>query len=255
MSGAFHVAAIGLDAQQRALEVIANNIANVNTPAFRGSGVRFSELVAPGGDVGAVRADLGESPDLPAGVRADPVLTDRQGPLEATGDRLDLAIDGIGFIEAMGPTGQMLLWRGGRLKVGPDGLLSTESGLALKAAITVPLDSHGVTIGSDGLVTATGADGEPIELGRIMLVRTDDPGALRRVDGGYFRADDGVQLLDAEPGEDGAGLLVQGYIERSNIDLTSEMVQMMMVQRAYAANAQIVQAADQLMAIANGLRR
>jgi flagellar basal-body rod protein FlgG len=83
----------------------------------------------------------------------------------------------------------------------------------------------------------------------------NDPASVTRLDGGLYRAGDDAQLVEAQPGEDGAGLLVQGAIERSNVALTDEMVRLMMVQRAYGANAQILQAADQLMGIANGLRR
>ena len=94
------------------------------------------------------------------------------------------------------------------------------------------------------------------ELGQIQLVRVDDPASVERLDGGLYRVrEGGAALAEAQPGEDGAGLLVQGAVERSNVSLTDEMVRLMLVQRAYAANSQIVQAADQLMAIANGLRR
>jgi flagellar basal-body rod protein FlgG len=128
--------------------------------------------------------------------------------------------------------------------------------MPLKAAISVPADAASIEIGADGVVRAlTGDAAEPAEIGQIMLVRLADPGAVGRLDGGLYRVEDPSRLLEARPGEDGTGLLVQGAIEGSNVDLSTEMVQLLMVQRAYSANAQIVQAADQLMAIANGLRR
>jgi len=256
MNGAFHVGAIGLEAQQRALDTIANNISNVNTPGFKRTGVRFSEVLASRADPAVVNAALGAGEFTSAGVVADQLsMINEPGRIEATGDRNDLAIDGAGFIELMGPGGQTLLWRGGRLKVGEDGLLAAASGLSLKAGITVPADAKQIEVGSDGIVRAAVADGEAVEIGQIMLVKVDDPSILRRLDGGLYQVEEGATLLDAQPGEDGTGLLVQGSVERSNVELTAEMVQLLMVQRAYAANAQIVQAADQLMAIANGLRR
>jgi flagellar basal-body rod protein FlgG len=256
MNGAFYIGAIGLDAQQRALDTIANNISNINTPAFKRSNVRFSEILANRADPNAVGAALGEGAITTAGVMSDPMfMVNEPGRLEATGQAYDLAIDGQGFIEVMGPGGQTLLWRGGTLKVAEDGMLATARGLSLKAAVTVPTDASAIEIGSDGIVRALIGGGEAVEIGQIMLVKVDDPAALQRLDGGLYRVEDGVSLLDAQPGEDGTGLLVQGSVERSNVELTSEMVQLMLVQRAYAANAQIVQAADQLMAIANGLRR
>ncbi len=94
-----------------------------------------------------------------------------------------------------------------------------------------------------------------MELGQIELVRIDDPSSVDRLDGGLYRVRDGAPLTEAQPGEDGAGTFVQGAVERSNVSLTDEMVRLMLVQRAYAANAQIVQAADQMMATANSLRR
>jgi len=183
-------------------------------------------------------------------------MLDEPGRIESTGQALDLAVQGRGFIELMGPDGQTLLWRGGALAIGEDGLLGSAAGLALKAAITVPDDAEALTIGSDGVVRAVlEAGGQPVELGQLMLVRVDDPAALQRLDGGLYRVEDATRIAEARPGEDGAGLFVQGGVERSNVELTDEMVQLMLVQRAYAANAQIAQAADQLMAIANGLKR
>jgi flagellar basal-body rod protein FlgG len=155
----------------------------------------------------------------------------------------------------MGPGGQTLLWRGGTLKVDDDGLLAAQNGFALKAAITVPVDASAIEIGADGVVRAVTADDEPVEIGQLMLVKVTDPSLLQRLDGGLYKADESATLLDAQPGEDGTGRLVQGALERSNVELSNEMVQLLLVQRAYAANAQIVQAADQLMGIANGLRR
>ncbi len=256
MNGAFHIAAIGLEAQQRALDTLANNISNVNTPAFKRSSVRFSEMLASRADPATARADLGSGSVSSAGVVADTAfMLEQTGKLEQTGRAYDLAIDGQGFIEVMGPGGETLLWRGGGLKVGEDGLLATAKGLPLKASITVPDDSTSIEIGSDGVVRAKVGEAEAVEIGQIMLVKADDSGALERLDGGFYRAGEGARLLDAQPGEDGVGLLVQGAIEGSNVELTAEMVQLMMVQRAYAANAQIVQAADQLIGIANGLRK
>jgi flagellar basal-body rod protein FlgG len=256
MNGAFYVGAVGLDAQQKALETIAGNISNVHTPGFKRSGVQFAEILAGRPAEGAVASGLATDP-AGAGVRAEIlVMLDQQGQIESTGRPMDLAVDGRGFIELMGPGGETLLWRGGALKVGEDGLLGTVQGLALKAAVAVPADASEVRIGADGVVRAvTGEGGEAVEIGQIMLVKVDDPTALRRLDGGLYAVADEARLSDAQPGEDGSGRLVQGAIERSNVELTTEMVQLMLVQRAYAANAQIVQAADQLMGIANGLKR
>jgi flagellar basal-body rod protein FlgG len=257
MSDAFYVGAVGLQAQQRALDVISNNIANINTPAFKRSDVRFSAMVSTRNDPDVPTADLSNA-FAAAGVTATAApAVDEAGEVQTTGKAMDLAIQGRGFIELMGPGGQTLLWRGGTLKVGDDGVLAAAaSGLPLKAAISVPQDATGITIGSDGIVRAvTSTDTAPVEIGQIGLVTADDTGTFQALDGGLYRVGDDSRLRAAQPGEDGAGTLVQGSLERSNVEMTSSMVDLMLVQRAYAANAQIVQAADQLMAIANGLRR
>jgi flagellar basal-body rod protein FlgG len=257
MNGAFYVGSIGLQAQQRALDIIANNIANLNTAGFKRADVRFSEVMATRAAADARNADPLDAALSSAGVTVDGMaMVNEAGPIDMTGHAMDLAIDGQGFVELMGPSGQTLLWRGGTMKVGEDGLLAASNGMALKAAITIPADASAVTIGSDGMVRAQTADSTtPVELGQIGLVRVDDPSTLTRLDGGLYRADEDAKVLDAQAGEDGTGMLVQGGIERSNVEMTSQMVQLMLVQRAYGANAQIVQAADQLMGIANGLRR
>jgi flagellar basal-body rod protein FlgG len=257
MNGAFYVGAIGMEAQQRALDTIANNISNVNTPAFKRSDVHFSEILASQADVAASPALIGADDFTAAGVLVDTeTMVDQPGKLQSTGNRNDIAIDGSGFIEVMAPAGRTLLWRGGTLRVGEDGFLAAQHGFPLKAAISVPTDATSIEIGSDGIVRAiVGQANEVVEIGQIMLVKAPNSSDLQRLDGGLYQVADSTELRDAQPGEDGAGILVQGSLEQSNVELTAEMVELMMVQRAYAANAQILQAADQLMAIANGLRR
>lgn len=257
MSGAFYIGAVGLDAQQKALDTIANNISNINTSGFKRTEVRFTEVLASQPDDAAVRADLGAGAITSAGVRPDALfLLNEQGELEATGSQLDLAVNGAGFIELMGPGGETLLWRGGALKSDDQGRLTTASGLELKAGITLPADTASIQIRSDGIVRAkTSSSEELVEIGQIMLVKVEDPTQVERLDGGLYRVKAGADLNAAVAGEDGLGLLVQGSLERSTVELNQEMVDLMMVQRAYAANAQVLQAADQLMGLANGLRR
>ncbi len=213
MNGAFYVGAVGLQSQQRALDIIASNMANVNTPSSRRSEIRFSEVLARrGADTDTPSVDIADAGFDGGGVTVDATaMVNEVGPIQTTGHAMDLAIDGKGFIELMGPAGQTLLWRGGTLKVGEDGLLAAANGLPLKAAITVPDDVSAITIGSDGIVRAATSDGTtPVELGQIGLVKIDDATSLTRLDGGLYRADEGTRLLDAQAGEDGTGMLVQG---------------------------------------------
>lgn len=254
MNGAFYIGATGLDAQQRALDVIANNIANINTPTFKRSQVRFSELVSPasaGDDLqpvsiaGLSGVSISGSPKVFA-----------QGDLRETGNPLDIAISGDGLLELLGPGGKSLLWRGGAMKVSADGFLAAGNGLPLKAMISVPLGTTALSISRQGVVTAL-IDGveSPREIGKIDLVLVKDMAGLSPLGEGLYETADPSNLMTVAPGEDGGGAVVQGSLEMSNVQLSDEMVMLLLMQRAYAANAQVVQAGDQLMAIANGLKR
>ena len=251
MNGVFQIGATGLQAQDRALHVVANNITNMNTPGFKRGEVRFSELVGPSGtDVEAAAAAslFGVSAQA-----ADRLF--QQGELRPTANPLDIAIQGEGFIELAGPDGQTLLWRGGTLRINEDGFLAGPGGLPLKTMISVPEGATGLAIDSSGEVRAI-APGETAaaSIGRIELVLARDPAGLSDMAGGLYRVSGETELVSAEAG-DRAGTFVQGSIELSNVELTDEMVALMMMQRAFAASAQVVQAGDQLAAIANGLKR
>lgn len=256
MSGAFYVAASGLQAQQQALDAVANNIANVNTPSFKRSHISFSEVVIERSNGGIQPLDRPPLSQL-SGVRTTSRgMFSEKGEIERTGQALDLAIDGTGFIELMGPGGQSMLWRGGRLRLLEDGSLASDSGIPLRSSIVIPSDARSISIAADGTVSAVVSDSEEaIELGQIMLVRHTDDGVMERMDGGLYRVTDGSVPIEGIPGEDAFGTLAQGAVERSTVSFNQEMVQMLLIQRAYAANAQIVQSADQLLGIANNLRR
>lgn len=253
MSSALEVAAVGMRAQQRALDAIANNVSNINTPAYKRSDLRFSEIVSAASDS-----------ERPEGVRANTVsglvlsarpTIDQSGEIDVTGNPQDIAIDGKGFIELMGPAGRVLLWRGGSLRVLEDGALATDSGHVLKAGINVPVEASAIRIERDGQVFALMPDQAEIDIGRISLARLTGEGEIARFEGGIYSAGDDSAILEAPPGEDGLGYLVQSALERSNVDLNTELVNLLVSQRAYAANAQVVRAADQLYEIANNLRR
>ncbi len=157
----------------------------------------------------------------------------------------------------MGPSGQTQLWRGGTLMVNSEGYLAVAAnGLALKQMITVPADATSVTIGTDGTVQAvTSLNAAPTTLGQIDIVRPKDMSAVTATSGGLYQVQNDADLVSGTPGDDGAGTIVSGAIEGSNVQLADEMVYLMMLQRAYSANAEVVQAGDQLMATANSLKR
>jgi flagellar basal-body rod protein FlgG len=254
MNGVFQIGATGLHAQDRALNIVANNITNMNTPGFKRAEVRFSELVGTPTADGTAAAP-GESLAM-FGVSAPG--TQRlfsAGEMRPTGNPLDLAIQGDGFIELAGPEGQTLLWRGGTLHINEDGFLAGPNGLPLKAMVSVPEGATNISIDSSGEVKAIAPGAtEATSIGHIDLVTVRNMEGLTDVEGGLYRAASESDLVSADAGN-ASGAFVQGSVELSNVELTDEMVQLMMMQRAYAASAQVVQAGDQLAAIANGLRR
>ncbi|MGH8038023.1 MAG: flagellar hook-basal body protein [Pseudomonas sp.] len=253
MNGVFYIGATGLNAQQTAVDITANNVSNINTAGYKRGVVSFSELV------GATSPNERSSPSSNAnGVMATPALhVFTQGDLRPTGNALDLAIRGDGFIELQARSGDSVLWRGGTLHIGEDGYLTAPNGLPLHAMITVPSDATSLTIRADGQVLAALPDqSELLELGNIELVRAKDSGRLLSLgDGMYGIAEDDLTLSRGVPGEDNAGLIAQGFSEASNVQLSDELVNLMIYQRAYAANARLVQIGDELMGIANGLKR
>jgi flagellar basal-body rod protein FlgG len=257
VNGAFEVGAVALRAEQKALELLANNIANVNTPAFKRSDARFATIMANQMQAdGTLAPPASGSVTDSGGVRLAPhAMLFAQGAIRSTGNPLDLAIDGQGFIELMGPAGQALLWRGGPLRVNEDGALATQDGAPLRAGIVVPADATALRISPEGVVSAQTSGDETVELGQIALVRAGNEDALEQLDGGLLRVTNDTRLTDALPGEDGTGLLVQGALEGSNVELTDEMVQLLVIQRAFAANAQTIQTADQIAAITNNLKK
>lgn len=260
MNGVFYIGATGLNAQQSAVDITANNLANMNTAAFKRGIVSFSELLAGGAQRANARAASSVQDGSSAGVVVDPSLhAFIPGALHSTGNPLDIAIRGEGFIElgADSSSGDARLWRGGTVHVGADGFLAAPNGQPLKAMISVPRDATSVTVGTDGQVSAlVSSQNEPLELGQIELVTVADTRGLQSEGDGVFRVrDDSLMLNRVKPGDENSGTLVQGFSEGSNVSLSDELVNLMLYQRAYAANARLVQVGDELMSIANGLKR
>jgi len=259
MNGIFYIGATGLEAQQRALDVLAHNITNMNTPTFKRSSVQFVEMVAPTTTPDSV-AQTPVSGDPAAGlfgVRAALAnLVWTQGEMKPTGSGSDIAINGNGFIEVQGSDGKLKLWRGGTLKVNADGFLATSDGLPLRSMISVPASATNLTIAADGTVSAvTTTGGQPVKLGQIELALVANPEQLQSTGGGYFDNPAGDTVSSVVAGQEGSGTLVQGSLESANVDLADQMVNLLLVQRAYGASAQLVQAGDQVMAMLNNLRK
>lgn len=257
MNGAFEVGAVAMRAQQSALEVHANNVANISTPGFKRAEVQFAEVVSTLPDPVTENERLARQGSTQnGGVRmATRTMISEAGELESTGSAMDVAVDGAGFFELMGQNGESVLWRGGRLAIDRDGYLGAEGLSAFRSMIAVPTDALSLAIDLDGTVSATVADGETLDLGQIALVRPETDAGLLAMGAGQFRLTENARLTDSVAGEDGAGIIRQGMIESSNVDMTQAMVEMLVLQRAYSASAQVIQAADQVASITNNLQR
>jgi flagellar basal-body rod protein FlgG len=257
-------AATGLSAQQRFVEVIANNLANVNTTGFKKVRPEFQDLlyetVRPMGATTA--AGIEPLPDVQIGSGTELVATTRQfaqGTITETGNMLDIAINGEGFFQVLRPDNTIAYTRDGSFTVNRNGEIVTSQGYFLEPRITIPDNATSVRISRDGIVTAVLNSGNPPdeqEIGRITIVRFINPAGLRAIGDNLFSATvaSGVPI-EEQPGTNNAGELIQGHLESSNVDLVQEMVNMIIAQRAYEINSKSVQTADSILGTAVNLKR
>ena len=255
MNDSLYIAATGMQAQQQVIDSIANNLANVSTPGFKKGRVAFQQLMHAD-PAGAAPAPAAGTSGL--GISVASVSRDfAPGALAQTGSAMDLAVDGPGFIEVALADGSRGYTRGGTLTVDKDGYLATTDGLALKPGIRIPPGAGTIRIAADGRVTVqTGADGAATEVGQIELVRFANPAGLGAQSGGlYTPSESSGEALPAKAGSQGLGQLVQGALENSNVNLTDEMVTLVVAQRAYEMSSKVIQASDELMSLTNNLRR
>lgn len=262
MFDALYISATGMQAQQQNVDAVANNLANVNTPGYKKTRVSFTDLVAAGAspqapDAAAV-AGAGDARWVGTGVGVANVLKMFDpGALSQTGSAWDVAILGDGFLQVALPDGGTGYSRGGALKVTSDGQLVTQSGLPLRPGISIPANATAVAIAGDGTVSASVPNQpRPVQVGQLQVVRFANPAALQSQGDNIYRAGEaaGEQQV-GNPGQDGAGVLRQGFLEGSNVKMVDEMVNLMVAQRAYEANVKVVQAADELMGLVNNLRK
>lgn len=253
MNDALYIAATGMQAQQQSIDTIANNLANVNTVAFKRSRVNFQELMQA--DTAHATSKAGA---LGMGISADSVAKDfTVGALTPTSSPMDLAINGSGFIEVTMADGSRGYSRGGSLQVSKDSFLTTSNGHVLRPAIHVPTNVASITIAADGKVSAqTASQSQAFEIGQVELVNFANPGALQAQGNGvYTPTEASGEANYGKPGSQGMGTLVQGSLENSNVTLVDEMVNLMVAQRAYELSSKVIQASDEIMSLTNNLRR
>ena len=259
MLRAFSTAATGMTAQQMIVDVIANNLANISTVGFKRSQVDFQDLMymklkEPGREISSgVTAPSGF--EIGSGVSpASTLKVFTTGELENTGRSLDVAIQGDGFFQVTGPGGVTRYTRAGSLRLDADGTMVTAGGYAIEPAITVSSDTIAVSVAEDGTVTLKKGDGTSSSAGQITLARFPNPSGLSS-EGGNLLAETGASgtATTATPGEGGAGMLQQNFLEKSNVQMVTELVNLITAQRAYETNSRAIKAGDEMLTTANRL--
>ena len=258
MNSALWVSKTGLDAQDKAMATVANNLANVNTNGFKSDRAVFEDLFyviekQPGAQADEINT-VPSGIQLGSGVRVagtQKVFT--EGSIQTTGEPMDLAIVGRGFFQVESPNGDILYTENGQFQLNAEGVMVNAQGLPLTPAIEVPQGSTGFTVGADGIVTAVlPGDNLPSELGQITLVNFTNPGGLEALGGNLYRESVASgEAVEGVPGEEGLGQLKQGVLEGSNVQVVEAMVAMIAIQRAYEANAKVLDAASGMQQFLN----
>ncbi len=261
MMRALWSAASGMVAQQLNVDTIANNLANVNTAGFKRFRVDFQDLLYQ--TIRVPGAPAAEGVMIPTGLQVGlgvrPAATTRifsQGTFQHTGNPLDLVIEGEGFFQVLLPDGSKAYTRAGSFKLDSDGNIVTADGYPLEPPISIPADAIDISVGADGSVAVTLAgQSEPQTIGKIELARFPNPAGLSSIGHNLFAetAASG-QPTTGTPGMNGLGTIGQGVLELSNVVVVEEMVNMIIAQRAYEANAQAIKISDEMLHMANTAR-
>src|ERR1700722_2696096 len=262
MMKALSIAATGMNAQERNIEVIANNVANINTTGFKRSRAEFTDLIYQNERLMGVAsrgrdATVPEGAQIGLGVRTAAVRTVHlQGTLTNTGNTLDLALNGRGWFQVTTPNGDTVYTRDGAFNTNATGQVVTTDGYTVIPAITIPVNTTNLTISQTGVVTATiPGQTNPQQLGQITIANfINDAGLLPLGSNLYQQTAASGPPTVGVPGDTAFGLIQQGYLEASNVDPVSEITNLIAAQRAYEMNSKVIQAADQMAGTISNLR-
>jgi flagellar basal-body rod protein FlgG len=262
MIRALYSAASGMAAQQMSVDNIANNLANANTNGFKMRRTQFQDLlyqsyVQPGAAAGS-QTTVPSGLQLGLGTRpASNEIIFQQGNFQATGNPLDLVIQGKGFFQIRLPTGEIAYTRDGGFQLDRDGNMVTANGDPLEPQITIPPQAQSISIGSDGTVSYTQPGQTASQVaGQIQLSNFTNPAGLNAMGKNLFLQTDasGDPTIGNPGGQEGLGSLTQGYVEGSNVSVVEEFINMIVSQRAYEANAKMVKTADEMYQMINNVQ-
>ena len=254
MIPSLYIAKTGLDAQQTNMDVIANNLANVSTNGFKRQRAVFEDLLYQ--TIRQPGAQSSEQTNLPSGLQIGtgvrPVSTERlfsQGNLSQTSNSKDIAVKGEGFFQVQLPDGITAYTRDGSFQVDQNGQLVTSSGYQVIPAITIPTNALSMTVGRDGIVSVT-QQGQTAaqQVGQLTLSTFINNSGLESMgENLYQETQSSGAPTESTPGLNGAGLLYQGYVETSNVNVAEELVNMIQTQRAYEINSKAVSTSDEML--------
>ena len=261
---ALRTAATGMYAQQINIEVISNNIANINTTGFKKNKAEFQDLMYQEVSINPLSSstpgvDDTSTSKIQVGNGVKPASSQKifkQGDVTQTNNQFDLAIQGEGFFQVRKSDGTFAYTRDGSFKVSADGRMVTTSGYTLEPGFTLNSDIATLSVGKDGTVAANLLDGSATVLGNIELARFMNNGGLVALgDNLYGESQASGQPMLGTPGNQGFGEINQGYLEASNVDIVEEMISMIAAQRAYEINSKTVKTVEEMMTMANNLKR
>jgi flagellar basal-body rod protein FlgG len=261
MLRAFSTAATGMTAQQMMVDTVANNLANVNTTGFKRSQINFQDLLyvdlrEPGTEV-ASGLTSPSGLEIGSGVRpASTVKVFTPGELENTARPLDIAITGDGFLQVSMPDGTLKYTRDGALQINANGELVSTTGYMIEPAISIPIDAKSISIEKDGGVNVTDASGTQSVAGNIQLARFPNPSGLSS-EGDNLLAETEASgtPTTGTPGENGFGTIQSSFLEKSNVQMVTELVNLITAQRAYEINSRAIRAGDDMLRTAGQIVR
>jgi len=257
-----NIAATGMQAQQTNVEVISNNIANMNTTAYNRRRPEFSDLLYQNiKRVGATSSDnntiVPSGIQLGLGVKTAAVYRiTEQGSMTNTDNTLDLAVQGKGYFQILLPSGQTAYTRAGAFQLSPAGQIVTQDGYTVQPGITVPNNATGVTINASGQVQIK-LDGQTAQstAGQLQLATfPNDAGLEAQGDNLFLETPSSGTPVVANPASTGVGSVLQGFLESSNVNVVSEITNLISAQRAYEMNSKVIQASDEMMTSVNQLK-
>ncbi len=262
MNPALRAAATGMMAQQTRTEVIANNLANVNTTGFKRSRAHFVDLLyqTVQGATAVGGSDAATTPAIQVGRGTRLAGVQRlhtQGAVEQTQRPTDLAIEGEGFFQVQMANGEIAYTRDGSLEISDQGTLVTQEGLTVLPGIKIPAEASDISIARNGIVSVTvGTATQPVEIGRIELARFANPSGLLSLGENLYQATPASgDPVTGFPEDDGLGHLLQGNLESSNVEIVQEMVDMIAAMRAYEINSKTIKNCEQMSDISSSLIR